>query len=243
MTTATSRYLLRPMTLDDIPRIVEIERESFPTMWPQTAYKRELQQNKLAAYLVASALPDLNHDAEPSPMPEGAPVSELGDGSLGTWPPPGLTGLVQRVRRHLHKEPSVEADAPPGGESIVGFVGLWFMVNDAHIVTIAVAEAERRRGIGELLLIAAIELSQRRDQDSVTLECRVGNTVAQALYEKYAFERTGLRKRYYTDNNEDALIMTTPPIQSEAYRERFERLRAEHRAQHGIAHNKHPELQ
>lgn len=231
------------MTLDDIPRIVEIERESFPTMWPQTAYKRELQQNKLAAYLVASALPDLNPGAPPNAMPDGAPVSEVGDGSSGSRPAAGLTGLVQRVRRRLHKEPAAEANVPPNGELVVGFAGLWFMVNEAHIVTIAVAEAERRRGIGELLLIAAIELSQRRDQESVTLECRVSNTPAQALYEKYAFERTGLRKRYYTDNNEDALIMTTPPIQSEAYRERFERLRAGYRARHGIAHNKHPELQ
>src|SRR5947209_7608751 len=55
--TAVSPYLLRPMTLDDIPLVSEIERQSFPTMWPQTAYKRELQQNAMARYLVVSGGP------------------------------------------------------------------------------------------------------------------------------------------------------------------------------------------
>ena len=54
MAAVASPYLLRPMTLDDIPQVSEIERESFPTMWPQTAYKRELQQNAMARYLVSA---------------------------------------------------------------------------------------------------------------------------------------------------------------------------------------------
>jgi ribosomal-protein-alanine N-acetyltransferase len=51
-----TRYLVRPMRLDDIPQVMEIEREAFPTMWPPTAYKRELQQNRLAQYLVVTEL-------------------------------------------------------------------------------------------------------------------------------------------------------------------------------------------
>ena len=237
MTVASSRYLLRPMTLADIPRVSEIERESFPSMWPQTAYKRELQRNNLAAYLVLSELP--------SPRRPAANASGTAGGSESR--PSRSASAVQRVRswaRGLRGSEGAAAVGDPSAaeERIVGFVGIWFMVDEAHIVTIAVAEAERRQGLGEALLLAAIDLAQRRAQDLVTLECRVSNIGAQALYEKYAFRRVGIRKRYYTDNNEDALIMTTPPIQSPEYKRRFEQLRAEHRARHGAPHTDHPEL-
>ena len=250
MTVASSRYLLRSMTLADIPRVSEIERESFPSMWPQTAYKRELQRNNLAAYLVLCELPS------PGPSLTMTGDSVAGSSSaetvssasalrrVGRW----AHGLLHRDEAALEVIPSGLTPSPsmPSGpmreQRIVGFVGIWFMVDEAHIVTIAVAEAERRQGLGEALLIAAIELAQRRSQDLVTLECRVSNTGAQALYEKYAFRRVGVRKRYYTDNNEDALIMTTPPIQSPEYARRFEELRAEHRARRGAPRVDHPEL-
>lgn len=230
MTVASSRFLLRPMTLADIPRVSEIERESFPSMWPQTAYKRELQRNNLAAYVVIAEVPAPPHRTPPA------------SDSDARRSPAALRPL-RRLRGLFHHE-DVISDAPISAEPerLVGFVGIWFMVDEAHIVTIAVAEAERRQGLGEGLLIAAIELAQRRAQEVVTLECRVSNTGAQALYEKYAFRRVGIRKRYYTDNNEDALIMTTPPIQSAEYKRRFEQLRAEHRARHGAPRIDHPEL-
>jgi ribosomal-protein-alanine N-acetyltransferase len=93
------------------------------------------------------------------------------------------------------------------------------MVDDAHIVAIAVRESYRRRGIGETLLAEAIDLAMRNFQETVTLEVRRSNTAAQALYEKYRFLKVGVRKRYYSDNHEDAIIMTTPPIQHPSYRE------------------------
>lgn len=248
MTVAASRYLLRPMTLLDIPRVSEIERESFPTMWPQTAYKRELQRNNLAAYLVvcerpiASTASAVDHDGgrnsavqektESGGEPGGAPERQADRG-----------GLIGRMRRLLHGRTASERTPEPAtGEQILGFVGLWFMVDEAHIVTIAVAESQRRRGLGEMLLIAAIELAQRRGQEAMTLECRVSNTAAQALYEKYGFRRVGVRKRYYTDNDEDALIMTTFPIRTLEYQAEFERLRAAHAARWGAPRVAHPEL-
>jgi ribosomal-protein-alanine N-acetyltransferase len=207
MAVVASPYLVRPMTVADIPQVTEIERESFPTMWPQTAYKRELQQNAMARYLVVSR-----------PLPQPSPgVEPQAAGGLG--------GAVKNLRRLLLKEP-----APPAhtDEQLAGFLGLWFMLEECHVVTVAVREALRRQGIGELLVITAVELALRREQEVLTLECRVSNTGAQALYERYGFERVGVRHRYYTDNNEDALIMTTPPIHTPEYRERFARLRAAH---------------
>ena len=73
-------------------------------------------------------------------------------------------------------------------------------------------EFYQRRGIGELLLIACVELAILRNADVVTLEVRVSNTLAQNLYKKYGFEIVGTRKKYYTDDHEDAFIMTTGKI-------------------------------
>jgi len=114
---------------------------------------------------------------------------------------------------------------PQTDEYIVGYVGVWLLVDQAHIVAIAVREPYRRRGLGELLLSEAIEMAIENQQESVTLEVRRSNHGAQALYEKYRFLKVGVRKRYYSDNHEDAIIMTTPPIQAESYLEHLAYLR------------------
>jgi [ribosomal protein S18]-alanine N-acetyltransferase len=233
VTITTSPYLIRTMAIADIPRVSEIERESFPTMWPQTAYKRELQNNKLSAYLVLCRTPfdDAEQDADQK--------SDTG-AAADTEHPAGLRAILRKVRSLLSERAPEEAGPP--GTAILGFVGLWFMVDEAHIVTIAVAEAERRQGLGEMLLIAAIDLAQHRNQEVVTLECRLSNLPAQALYEKYGFRRVGVRKRYYTDNNEDALIMTTFPIQDDDFRSKFERLRSTFIARRGAPRIAVPDL-
>ncbi len=192
------------MTAADIPQVMEVERESFPSMWPQTAYRRELT-NRIARYLVA---------VDPSTIVAGEE--------------PPHTGLRAAVDRLLHHPPVV-----PTRELLLGFVGVWLVVGEAHVVTLGVREAYRRRGIGERLLIAGIELAQDAGQDTVTLEVRRSNTGAQALYEKYGFDRVGVRPRYYSDDGEDAIIMTTPVITTLPYQALFRSLREEHRRRWG----------
>ena len=106
--------------------------------------------------------------------------------------------------------------------NVLGFLGMWFMADEAHITAIAVREFYQRRGIGELLLIACVELAILRNADVVTLEVRVSNTLAQNLYKKYGFEIVGTRKKYYTDDHEDAFIMTTGKIQETHYQQMFQ---------------------
>ena len=118
-------------------------------------------------------------------------------------------------------------------ELVVGFVGIWLLVDEAHVVTIAVRDSHRRRGVGELLLIAAIEIAQEHGQGLVTLECRVSNAAALRLYEKYGFEQVGLHRRYYSDNQEDGYILSAGGIDTPSYRRRFQRLRDEHRERWG----------
>jgi len=194
---ATDRYMLRPMSEADIPQVADIEAESFPTTWPRTAYRRELQ-NKLARYLV---LVDRAHP----------PVAAK--------PRPRRSFFGLGIGRRAAEE------APAPADYIVGYVGLWFMVDEAHIVAIAVREAYRGQGLGELLLSKAMELALENAQDVVTLEVRRSNYVAQKLYEKYRFLKVGVRRRYYSDNHEDAIIMSTPPIQAESFREFLDYLR------------------
>jgi ribosomal-protein-alanine N-acetyltransferase len=198
MRSTAVRYVLRPMLPGDIPQVVEIERESFPTTWPQTAYKRELR-NRLARYFVVTEPPQ-----DEAPEPDQT-VEPLEPSRQGFW-----TGL----RRLVGAEP----EPPPTRELIVGFLGLWLMVGQGHIVTIAVRESHRRRGIGEWMLIAALNLAIQEEQETVTLEYRRSNLAARGLYAKYGFTEVGIRRRYYSDNHEDAVIMTTPPILTPRYR-------------------------
>lgn len=114
---------------------------------------------------------------------------------------------------------------PPEDSPIVGYVGFWLMVGEAHISTLAVKPNFRRRSIGELLLVSAMEKAMELHAQQVTLEVRVSNVSAQDLYLKYGFVKEGLRKGYYTDNNEDGFIMTTPPLNSAEYQQRFQRLK------------------
>jgi [ribosomal protein S18]-alanine N-acetyltransferase len=176
---------IRPMTVADIPQVVEIEREAFPTNSPQASYRRELEENRLARYIVAVAQ---------AAAPRQSPSAE-----------PPATGPLASLRRRLRRTPLAESSST---ELIAGFLGLWLMVDEAHIVTLAVREDHRRRGIGALLVARAIELAREAEARSVTLEVRLSNTGAQALYERFGFRRAGIRKRYYTDNGEDAIIMT-----------------------------------
>jgi ribosomal-protein-alanine N-acetyltransferase len=192
----TSRYHVRPMTEADIIQVATIEHESFPTTWPQTAYKRELANN-LARYLV---LVDDSH----------SPIEEEDNGSEKR----SFFGIFKR-----------KSLINPTTEYIAGYVGIWLMVDQAHIVAIAVREAYRGQGLGEMLLADALDLAIENSQDSATLEVRKTNLIAQHLYEKYRFLKVGVRKRYYSDNHEDAIIMTTPPIQDSIYREHLEYLR------------------
>ena len=111
------------------------------------------------------------------------------------------------------------------GDEVVGFAGRWVMVDEAHITTFAVDPPWRRRGVGQWLLLRLLELANDRRAREATLEVRLSNMPARRLYEKYGFRPVGIRPRYYSDNGEDALIMTTDALASAGMRDRLARLR------------------
>ena len=98
------------------------------------------------------------------------------------------------------------------GDRVVGFAGVWLMVDEAHVTTFGVHPDWRRQGIGRQLLLNLVELARTIGARRMTLEVRASNDVAQALYRTYGFEEVGRRPRYYTDDGEDALVMSTPDL-------------------------------
>jgi ribosomal-protein-alanine N-acetyltransferase len=191
------------MTMADVPRVVEIERLAYTTPWPPSAYRKELQDNPLAHYIV------LRDSALQLPAPD----TSASPASRRSFPLSLLPG-----------RPAPSVSGPPS--ATIGFAGLWLMVDEAHITTIALHPRYRGRGLGELMLSSLIQIAYSISARSMTLEVRVTNSVAQNLYRKYGFQEAGVRRRYYSDNNEDALIMWTEPIHSAPFIERFEGLRA-----------------
>lgn len=108
------------------------------------------------------------------------------------------------------------------GERIVGFAGVWLMVDEGHVTTFGVHPDWRRQGIGRQLLLNLCELSTAIGARRMTLEVRVSNTAAQALYRSFGFEIAGRRPHYYTDDGEDALVMTTPSLREPRMRQVIE---------------------
>lgn len=95
---------------------------------------------------------------------------------------------------------------------VIGFVGLWELVDEGHISTLAVAPEHRRQGVAESLLIKSLRFFAGRGVETVSLEVRRSNKAAQGLYAKFGFEVVGVRSGYYRDNKEDALVMSLERI-------------------------------
>ena len=122
-----------------------------------------------------------------------------------------------------------------GKEYIAGFSGLWMLVNEGHIVNLVVREGHRRKGIGELLLMHIIKLAIDKGAQLVTLEVRDSNKTAQSLYKKYGFEVMGIRRGYYLDNREDAVIMTVEDTASDVFNKNMKKLEAEYCRKRGFS--------
>jgi [ribosomal protein S18]-alanine N-acetyltransferase len=115
----------------------------------------------------------------------------------------------------------------PDSGVLFGYSGYWLIGDEVHITTLAVHPDYRRQGIGELLLINDIQSALQVDGKCMTLEVRVSNEAAQKLYYKYGFKSMGLRRKYYQDNSEDALVLWTEDIRSQEFQEILKKRMAE----------------
>jgi len=93
------------------------------------------------------------------------------------------------------------------GEQVVGYAGVWIIMDEAHITNVAVHPDFRRQGLGRGLMLEMMRLSIYSGANRMTLEVRPSNTVARSLYQSLGFCERGLRRRYYKETGEDAIIM------------------------------------
>lgn len=140
--------LVRPMRLEDLDAIMEIERVSFPTPWSMHSFGVELKDNEYARYFCLVV-----------------------DGQIR------------------------------------GYMGLWFILDEGHITNVAIEPSQRGKRYGELLMRSVMEEMREQGMERMTLEVRVSNHAAQRLYQRLGFASAGVRKGYYADTQEDAIIM------------------------------------
>lgn len=104
---------------------------------------------------------------------------------------------------------------PEGEAEVIASIVIWLVLDETHIATLAVKPGFRQRGIANKLLAESLIECAKRGAQRATLEVRASNQAAQKLYQKFGFEVVGLRKNYYKDTNEDALLMTLAPLDEE----------------------------
>lgn len=145
---------------------------------------------------------EIEHKTYPNPWSLGLFLSELG----------------QRQTRHY-------VVARVGGR-VVGYAGLMVGYEESHVTNIAVDPAWQRHQIGTRLLVNLHSAAIRRGTKNLTLEVRMSNMSAQAMYRRFGFETEGIRKNYYSENGEDALVMWAHDIDSNSYLQRIGRIKA-----------------
>jgi len=179
---------------------------TFPFDDPHLGYRITLMQPEDVRQVMR-----IEETAFPAPWPASAYRHELVKNDLATY-------LVLKEKR-------AAGQGRPSRLSLLAYGGFWLMVDQSHISTLATHLQWRGQGLGEWMLVALIDASCLRGAVDVTLEVRVSNHVAQSLYRKYGFALVGRRKRYYRDNNEDALIMTTPRVHTQVFQAQYRALR------------------
>lgn len=149
--------VIRKMTLDDIPTVVDLDQKSFSLPWPERSFRFELTDNPASRCWVAE-----------------------------------LDGKV------------------------VGMIVVWLIVDEAHVATIATHPDFRRKGVAKRLLSHALQKLMEQGARSSFLEVRESNLAAQEMYRKFGYEETGRRRRYYKDNDEDAILMNLGSLSAES---------------------------
>ena len=207
---------VRPMVSEDICHVQLLEEAMFPTLGSKTDFDLELSK-KSVVYFVA----------QPSICCKWA-LTFVKFNSIS-----GNNNRLLLIMRQMYLMVcliwSKSLDfVGLKHRCVVGCLGLQYIIDEVHITSFSVKSLYRGLGIGEALLIAAIEHAIAKSAMMITLEVRISNEIAIKLYNKYGFRNRGIRKDYYSDNKEDAIIMTNDEILSSDYRETLYNLSSAH---------------
>ena len=214
---------VRRLRVEDIDQVIAIEKEAFSPLWVSSSFKRDIN-NKRANYLVAC----FDEDVPPEEI-----LAEIDADQSGQEEEPQPPKLWSRVLGKFGFSSTAAPEEGVGAFDVAGYVSVWYQGDEAHITEIAVKETLRGRGVGELLLIGSLKAAIEYGSKVMTLEARVSNFIAHRLYQKYSFKSVGIRKAYYSDNREDAVIMTTTPIDTPEYDTLFTTLQSTYQTRWG----------
>jgi ribosomal-protein-alanine acetyltransferase len=145
---------------------------------------------------------------EASHLPAIMPIEAVAFGKFH-WSTEAFTNEMANPQAHYCTLLETTAD---GIQTIIGYGGCWVVCNEGHITTLAVNPAYKGQSLGELLVTHLYGIAIQQEAHWLTLEVRGSNITAQNLYYKYGFRLAGRRPRYYQDNHEDALLLTTPEL-------------------------------
>ena len=190
--------------------------DTFPFADPALPYVVE----KMCAQDLDQVMP-IEQACFPAPWPASAYRHELTQNALSSYLVLRQARSTDDPRRSRLLRLFGKGSSPP----ILAYGGFWIILDEGHVSTLAVRPDRRGQGLGEMMLVALMDAAILRGAGELTLEVRVSNDVAQSLYHKYGFVQVGLRKRYYHDNNEDALIMTTPRVDEKEFGVRYAALK------------------
>lgn len=167
------------------------------------------------------ARPPLRVRLEPMGMADMDAVQRIERASFSTpWP-------AYAYRQEIETNRLAHYIVARAAGEVVGFAGMWMMVDQAHVTTFAVDPSWRRQGIGARMVLALLRMAGTLGARQATLEVRLSNLPARRLYERFGFRPVGIRPHYYSDNGEDALILTTDDIDGPEMRARTARLETE----------------
>ncbi len=200
-----NQYTIRLAEDRDIRQVAEIDREAFSEeqlFRSYASYHREIH-NPLARYIVACAGEEHGLNTNKQIMPK----------------PPWYKRLLSH---------NYQVQYTTNEQYVLGFAGFWIIPDEAHITALGVRSNHHRSGIGEGLLISLIDLATQLSIKTITLEVRASNKAAQSLYRKYGFQTVGRRSRYYSNNKEDAVLMSTNTITSASFQAHFQELKQAH---------------
>jgi len=153
---------VRRMQSEDLPRVIELDRNSFSLPWPERSFRFELEKNEVSRCWVAELLPA-----------DGVPL-------------------------------------------LVAMIVVWLIADEVHVATLAVAPEHRRQKIAQRLLAHSLIDAYHSGANSSFLEVRSSNHAAITLYQRFGYRQVAVRRHYYKDNNEDALLMDLVPLNLES---------------------------
>lgn len=217
---------LKPLTLEQLSAVVELDQLCFGGLWTRSGYERELESPSSQLLILETA-----SDAGKSGFPAGSPeVFTKNSQQADSGPRIQKSGVRSK-----------QADATPQGESlplanselgllnssgetaptlpnsVIGLGCYWSILEEAHITILAVHPDYQRQGLGQLLLYALLRDAKQHQLEWATLEVKPSNQAALSLYQKFGFTEAGRRRRYYKDTGEDALILWRGGLQKQDF--------------------------